>query len=147
MKNGVMRVSLLFTFFVLFVATLKGVTGDEYDHKVRETRNRLKTTRERGCARVLLLKQLSSSRCYSHHLFSKRGRETSFPRAMMMRSSESVWKRARFETQSLVVNFWFDLSRKACERGQRGQKWQRSATWILTSLSLFLSLLLKLNSL
>jgi transmembrane 9 superfamily protein 3 len=33
MKNGVMRVSLLFTFFVLFVATLKGVTGDEYDHK------------------------------------------------------------------------------------------------------------------
>ena len=62
MKNGVMRVSLLFTFFVLFVATLKGVTGDEYDHKVRETRNRLKTTRERECARVLLLKQLLSSR-------------------------------------------------------------------------------------
>jgi hypothetical protein len=62
MKNGVMRVSLLFTFFVLFVATLKGVTGDEYDHKVRETRNRLKTTRGRECARVLLLKQLSSSR-------------------------------------------------------------------------------------
>ena len=46
MKNGVMRVSLLFTFFVLFVATLKGVTGDEYDHKVRETRNRLKMTGE-----------------------------------------------------------------------------------------------------
>ena len=90
MKNGVMRVSLLFTFFVLFVATLKGVTGDEYDHKVRETRNRLKTTRERKCARVLLLKQLSSSRCYSHHLVSKRGRETSFPRAMMMLSSKSV---------------------------------------------------------
>ena len=50
MKNGVMRVSLLFTFFVLFVATLKGVTGDEYDHKVRETRNRLKR-RGRGNVR------------------------------------------------------------------------------------------------
>ena len=62
MKNGVMRVSLLFTFFAFFVATLKGVTGDEYDHKVRETRNRLKMTREREFARVLLLKQLSSSR-------------------------------------------------------------------------------------
>ena len=49
MKNGVMRVSLMFTFFVLFVATLKGVTGDEYDHKVRETRNRLKMTREGIC--------------------------------------------------------------------------------------------------
>ena len=44
-----MRVSLLFTFFAFFVATLKGVTGDEYDHKVRETRNRLKMTREGIC--------------------------------------------------------------------------------------------------
>jgi len=47
--NGVMRASLLFTFFAFFVATLKGVTGDEYDHKVRETRNRLKMTREGIC--------------------------------------------------------------------------------------------------
>jgi len=69
MKNGVMRVSLLFTFFVLFVATLKGVTGDEYDHKVRETRNRLKMTREGMCesttpkAIVIVSLVFSSSRC------------------------------------------------------------------------------------
>ena len=69
MKNGVMRVSLLFTFFVLFVATLKGVTGDEYDHKVRETRNRLKTTREGMCesttpkAIVIVSLVFPSSRC------------------------------------------------------------------------------------
>ena len=75
MKNGVMRVSLLFTFFVLFVATLKGVTGDEYDHKVRETRNRLKTTRDGICESTTTKAIVIVSLLFPLSLFEARSRD------------------------------------------------------------------------
>ena len=75
MKNGVMRVSLLFTFFAFFVATLKGVTGDEYDHKVRETRNRLKTTREGICESTTTKAIVIVSLVFPSSLFEARSRD------------------------------------------------------------------------
>ena len=85
--NGVMRASLLFTIFAFFVATLKGVTGDEYDHKVRETHNRLKMTREGICeSNTKAIVVVVSLLLFPSSLLFETSRETSFPRAMMLSS-------------------------------------------------------------